>query len=62
MAFKSVPITTREFLGYSLGSKIWVLRDPPPLEDMIEDHEFYGIEIVSEKLPEIEIEDLAVVV
>jgi len=51
----------KEFLDI-LWSRTWVLRNPPPLEDMLEDHEFYGIEIVSEKLPDNEIEDLAVVV
>jgi len=42
-----------------LWSKCWVLRKPPPLVDMMSIHRAYGIETVSEKLPENEIEDLA---
>lgn len=48
----------KEFLDI-LWSKTWVLREPPPLEDVIADHEFYDVEIVREKFPEKEIEDLA---
>jgi len=48
----------KEFLDI-LWSRTWVLRNPPPLEDMLEDHEFYDVEIVSESLPEKEIEELA---
>lgn len=41
----------KEFLDI-LWSRTWVLRNPPPLEDMLGGHEFYDVEVVCEKLPE----------
>lgn len=48
----------KEFLDI-LWSRCWVLRNPPPLEDMLEDHEFYDIDFVCEDLADEDIEDLA---
>jgi len=48
----------KEFLDI-VWSRTWVLRHPPPLENMIEDHDFYSIGIVCEILPEDNIEDLS---